>query len=546
MTTLKKKPNILILISDQQSAVRSWADEWNTPDNFPAMHRLKKNGLTFNRGSINSCTCSPSRVTLFTGLYPAQHGVTQVLEFDDPNGKNAVKQQMQVTMSSNLQNMGKMMKEAGYNVVYKGKWHLTKPTNYIIDEEKGINQLYWTTEDVVHISDRWAFNEWNAPDAGDNMDVGNFGGGTVNNDGRFVSGDGEAALYGEQPKEKLYKESVLNFFEKYDAKTEHPFCLIVSLVNPHDVLAYPGTNPAMQAQGIPPTYIQGGYNPDDFKDIPVVLPSTVNEDLATKPQAQQQWRDFCNLTNGSLKSKKAQTEYLQFYSYLSSLVDKEMNYVLDALDKKGLTEDTLVIRISDHGDMKVSHGYQRQKMYNVYNETLNVPFIFSNPNLYKEAQETDSLASLIDIMPTLATIVGVEGEERKKWTFKGKDLTPILTNPNAEVQDYTHYTYDDMYFPVPAAGHIRAIVEKDWKYAVYFDPDTGKPTEYEMYNIAPDADPDEQYNLANPAYATPTSNIEWERLHAKLTMVMDELGTTPNSIFWPNTLPKIGQVATGS
>lgn len=540
MTTLKKQPNILFLITDQQSAVQCWTDEWGA-ENFPAMHKLKRNGLTFKRGTINSCTCSPSRVTMFTGLYPAQHGVVQVLEFDDPNGSNATKQQMQVMLSSDIQNMGKMLESAGYDVIYKGKWHLTKPVNYIIDEEKNINQLYWTAEDVKHIKNKWGFGAWNTPDAGDNMDIANFGGGTVNNDGRFISGNGQAALYGPQPKDKLYDESVLAFLERYNPETDKPFCLIVSLVNPHDVLSYPGTNPAMQAQGIPPTYIQGGYDPADFTNIPVVLPLTVDEDLSTKPQAQRQWRDFCNVTNGSLASEQAQTEYLQFYAYLNSMADKQLNIVLEKLKERKLTDDTLIVRVSDHGDMKVSHGYQRQKMYNVYKETLQVPFIFSNPLLFPEGKETESLASLIDLMPTLASIVGIDGEELKKYTFKGKDLTPILNNPNAEVQDYIHYTYDDTYFPVPAAGHIRAIVEKDWKYAVYFDPNTGKPTEYELYNIAPEADPEETRNLANPAYATSASNIEWQRLHNKLTQVMDELGTMPDSIFWPNTQPTINQ-----
>jgi arylsulfatase A-like enzyme len=540
MTTLKKKPNILILISDQQSAIECWTEEF-AAENFPGMHRLKKNGLTFNRGAINSCTCSPSRVTLFTGLYPAQHGVTQVLEFDDPFGSNATKQQMQTVMSSNLQNMGKMMEEAGYKVVFKGKWHLTKPTQFVKDEEKGIDQLYWTAEDVKHIGNKWAFREWNMPDAGDNMDVGNFGGGTVNNDGRFVSGNGQAALYGEKPKEELYKDSVLGFLDNHDPENDEPFCLIVSLVNPHDVLAYPGTNIGKKVNGEAPTYIAGGYNPDDFADIPVVLPSTVNEDLSTKPSVQKNWREFCNVTNGSLESEEAQTEYLKFYAYLCSLVDKEMDRVLKKFDEKNLTDDTVILRLSDHGDMKVAHGYQRQKMYNIYKETLNVPFIISNPKLFKEAQQTDSLASLIDVMPTLASIIGLEGSERDKWTFKGKDLTPIIKDPTAEVQDYTHYTYDDMYFEVPGAAHIRAIVEKDWKYAVYFDPDKGQPTEYELYNIAEGEDTDEQYNLTNAAYATPASNKEWVRLHAKLTKVMEELGTTPDSIFWASTQPVINQ-----
>lgn len=535
MSTLKK-PNILILLTDQQTSVECWTPEW-AAENLPAMNRLKKNGLTFTRGTINSCTCTPSRVSLFTGLYPSQHGVTQMLQFDDPNGSNAVKQQMQVAMSSSLQNIGKMMNSAGYQVVYKGKWHLTKPGNFIVDEEKNINQLYWTGEDVKHIADEWGFTEWNAPDAGDNMDIGNFGGGTVNNDGRFIDGSGQAALYGEQPKERLYKESALAFIENY--KGDKPFCLIVSLVNPHDVLSYPGTNIVREHQDTPPIYEQGGYKLEDFQDIPVVLPVTVNEDLSTKPPVQKNWRDYCNLTNGSLADEQNQLNYLKFYAYLCSLADKELNKVLDALDKKQLTDNTLILRLSDHGDMTVSHGYQRQKMYNVYKESLLVPFIFSNPKMYKKAVETGSLASLIDIMPTLATLAGITGKARAQWLFKGKDLTPILKNPAAEVQDYTHYMYGDWYFYVPGAGHIRCIVEKEWKYAVYFDPDKGAATEYELYNIAAGKDPDEQYNLANPTYATVESNEQWLRLHEKLTSVMEELGTTPDDIIWVNTYPEV-------
>lgn len=529
-----QKPNILILMTDQQTSLECWSPEWGGPENFPAMNRLKKNGLTFTNGTINSCTCTPSRVSLFTGLYPSQHGVTQMLQCDDPYGNNAVKQQMQVSMSSSLQNMAKMMRSAGYEVVYKGKWHLTKPGNFIRDKEKGIDQLYWTDEDVKHIADDWGFNLWNAPDAGDNMDSGNFGGGTVNNDGRFIDGNGQAALYGEQPKEKLYKDSALHFIENYN--DDKPFCLIVSLVNPHDVLSYPSnTNP--------PQWEAGGYSLEDFQDIPVVLPVTVDEDLSTKPQVQANWRDFCDATNGSLAGEPEQLNYLKFYSYLCSLADKELNKVLDAMDRKNLTDNTLILRLSDHGDMVVSHSHQRQKMYNVYKESLLVPFIFSNPKLYKEPVQTDALASLIDIMPTLATIAGITGADRDKWIFKGKDLTPILENPDAEVQDYTHYMYGDWYFYVPGAGHIRCIVEKEWKYAVYFDPDKGKPTEYELYNIAADKDPYEQYNLTNAAYATTASNEQWIRLHNKLTQVMKELGTTPDAIIWENTYPRVSQTA---
>ena len=129
----------------------------------------------------------------------------------------------------------------------------------------------------------------------------------------------------------------------------------------------------------------------------------------------------------------------------------------------------------------MSHGRMRQKFYNVYRETLSVPLIVSNPRLYPQPQSTDAFASLIDVVPTLAAIGGTP--EPEQYGFKGRDLSPILSNPKASVQDVLHFTYEDDVFPVKGADCIRAIVEPDWKYAVYYDPFTGAPTEYEMYDL---------------------------------------------------------------
>jgi arylsulfatase A-like enzyme len=190
--------------------------------------------------------------------------------------------------------------------------------------------------------------------------------------------------------------------------------------------------------------------------------------------------------------------------------------------------------------MAMAHRMQRQKMYNVYRETLNVPMIFSNPVAFPEAQTTQAMAGLIDLMPTMADIAGVNTAD---WTFQGQSLKPVLEDPEAEVQDYVHYTYDDDYVTSPTtpqemgANHIRCIVEKEWKYAVYFDPHYGQKAEFEMYDLVNDQV--EQYNLANPvavkaAKADPAVvEAERERLDDRLTEVMEKLGTKPDTVVWP-------------
>lgn len=533
LKNLPNRPNVVLIISDQQTWLQNWNEEWAKQE-LPAMQKLMKNGLTFNKAHCNSCTCSPSRTTLFTGTYPAHHKVYEVLGFDQPT---SMKQTMQNTLSSNYQNMAKMMEESGYHVAYKGKWHMTKPAVYLNNEDskkvnsESIDQLYWTPFDVDHIADNWRFKEWNYPDAGDDLALFNFGGGDINNDGRFVDGHGDSAWYGDAiPLEDRIEASTVEFINTYkDKNGEKPFFLVVSLVNPHDVLSYPGLTTG--EEGRDNLYIQAGYKEEDFTHIQVTLPETVNENLDTKPTVQSTWKALCQ-ANGPIQTEAKAEKYVQFYAYLTSLVDKEIDKVLQALEKNNFIDNTLIIRTSDHGDMSMAHGMQRQKMYNVYRESLNVPMIFSNPLLFPNPIESNSLSSLVDLMPTLASIIQAD---KTDLTFQGKDLTPIIEDPNSEVQDYLHFTYDDTYLETNdpskmGPAYIRCIHNKEWKYAVYFDPHYGHKMEYEMYDLS--IDPIEANNLA---HEFPSIGYEDQRqfLHDKLTEIMQELGTMPDAVIWP-------------
>ena len=337
--------------------------------------------------------------------------------------------------------------------------------------------------------------------------------------------DGSGTAAGRKVRrDELYEQSAVGFLDGYTG--DKPFCLIVSLVGPHDVQAYPGRG--AKGLGLKPLYARAGYKLPAFEYLPIEAPPTVDEDISTKPSVQRSIRRMSDLGTGKCRTRRQQRTYARFYAYLCKEVDRQILKVLDALDANGLTEDTLIVRTSDHGELAMSHGGMREKFYNAYRETLNVPLIFSNPRLFPKGQTTDALAALVDIVPTLATLVGVADP---KYKFQGQDLTPILTDPAASVQDCVHFTSEDDTWPVWRAGCIRAIVEKDWKYAVYYDPVAGAKPEYEMYDLK--NDPFEVINLAHEENWQPEYADERRRLHQWLTEVMDQHGTRPDEIRWP-------------
>src|ERR1700743_1045871 len=114
-------PDIVIIITDQQRATQHFPEGWEE-ENLPNLTFLKENGFSFDRAFCNTCMCSPSRATLLTGTYPAQHGVTQTLTALG-NYSPAETQ-----LDNTLPNMMNMLQGAGYDVQYRGKWHLSKGT----------------------------------------------------------------------------------------------------------------------------------------------------------------------------------------------------------------------------------------------------------------------------------------------------------------------------------------------------------------------------------------------------------------------------------
>ncbi len=525
-----KPPNMLILITDQQRQPQHWPDEpgW-LAELMPNDAELARTGLSFTNGYCNTAMCSPSRATLFTGRYPAEHGVELTLTAADLRPDNdsapAVLKEMggilrsgeaslgrvlpqfargalgldrssggETELPTGLPNLATMLRDRGYHVAYKGKWHLTHPSG----RDKADSMLGgWTAVDGERLEHDYGFHSWEPPDAGENAKASNFGGGNAG------MGEGWDEVYTGQVERWLAQEDL-----------PEPFCLVVSLVNPHDVLGYPAQ------------YQDGGYVHSDFRDLGVELPPTFDETLRNKPAVHALMRMGMAAYLGPLSTYSQQLDYVNFYAHLHRVVDEKIGRILGALgdpgDPESLRSSTVVVRCADHGEMGLSHGGLRQKAFNAYEETINVPIVVSNPVLFPEAAETDAFGSLVDLLPTLLSLSGEAPSAAEG--LRGNDLTPVLAHaarpdrerverspvdlsavldvkPQATVSDQVHFTYDDHQAGTATReapgqpNRIRAVRTAAEKYAVYFDPAGKAAPEYELYDL--ERDPDERHNLVD-------------------------------------------------
>ncbi len=506
-----EKPNIIVILTDQERYPTHWPKEW-AEQNLHATNRLKKHGLTFNRAYTAACQCTPSRAVIYT----SNHYPINTVASTPPKGEG-------LPSDDELIDIGSVLTQyAGYDVIWKGKWHLSPPL------EGDYNRYNWTQNDINHLQTRYDLSEWNPPDAGRALTADSkkgsasaydvlrtLGGGWANNDGRFLQG----MTPFDEKQTPGFGESILEYIRKVakvPQSDRKPFCIFISFVNPHDVWVYPNY------------WDKVGYKKEDFQSLGISLPDNYKDDLSTKPSIQRRSRDAYNQV-APLKNGEEEKEYVNFYAYLHQLVDSQVGAVLDALDQAGLTQDTIIIRTADHGELGLSHG-MREKDYTVYEEMVHIPFIVSNPKIFPDSQTTEAFYSHLDLLPTIAELAHVPNFAKYG---KGTSLVPVFKDPSSSVQDAILFTYDDS-FCLSAdtpGGHIRGVREGDWTYAVYYS-ENASDFEYEMYNIK--RDPGQLQNLLH-GDVTAEDAVEARRLHEILQQKIDHTQALPAGFAWPKS-----------
>ena len=503
-----RPPNLVVFIRDQVKPEDLWLPRDWARENLPTRQWLLDNGLSFENSFTNTAMCSSARATFFTGKFPAQHELGLLLsDIENPVLDS------QVQLNPDLPTLGTVLMDQGYDVSFFGKTHLSKT----ITLEDG--------EVVYQDMQPYDFQDWQGPDAGQDMKPENAGGGYADNDSRFVE---EATSWLEQ---------------RVESENDRPFAMVVSLVNPHDVLSYPFT----WSDENPETDF--GYSAEMIEGSIDILPPTVTEPISTpvlaknginlagnyKPQIQREWL-LGQAGTQPLPTDQKKLNYLNFYGNLMAIADGQMGEVINTLREQKVLDDTMLVSTSDHGEMGMSHGGMVQKMFNAYEESIRVPMVWSNPRYFKGGQTSDALVSLVDFLPTVAGLYGSSDEQQESYNFSGVDYSSILRRASRhsslpiddlEVQSYVLYTYDDIYAGqnprnsvpegawdhglLPGPNRLQAVRTKDFKYVRYFSGDDAyEPANWqgELYDLRPDGgdyypEVDPLTGVLNPFKAAP-------------------------------------------
>jgi arylsulfatase A-like enzyme len=371
---LPRKPNLIVFLPDQQRA-DTLACYGGKKVHAPNLNKLAAESVVFERTYVTHPVCTPSRSSLMTGTWPHINGCT----------RNSV------PLDRRFRVFPEMMEDKDYRTAYMGKWHL--------GEEGPAGR---------------GFHEWISTE--DHGDYTNFliaaGVTPDKQDGRFS----ELVISNlplELSRPKFLEKHACEFIEKH---SRDPFVLVVAFVEPHS--PYNG-----------PLNDEHPLSEIDL-DPTAMLPES--ENIPLRYRLMREWQQaeavldrqrlprqfFFGVTTDENRSIK------QRYLGLVTLVDQSIGAILGCLEQFGLSDNTIVVHTSDHGDSLGAHHLFGKEV--MFEEAARVPLLVRLPG-HKRAKIVPQPVSHIDFVPTLLDLLG----QPKHLQCAGKSLLPLIREDTA-------------------------------------------------------------------------------------------------------------------
>jgi len=449
---MTNRPNLLIIHTDQQS-LWSLSCYGGTVVDTPHVDRLARNGAIFYNFFTNSAVCTPSRGCFVTGRYPTSHGAYT---------NNIPLNRDEVTFAE-------ILKRNGYRTGYAGKWHLDgslRPGWIHPERSMGF-------EECPYMFNRghWKKIEEFSMNKKDQAVVHPYS----------VIGDEETYTT------DWLTNKTLGFL---DADNDRPFCHMLCLPDPHSPVSVRKPYDTM-------------YDPEDMP-----IPSTFT------PESLPDWAmKFQNASSFGLHVPDREDKLRKFlagYFGEVKLIDDCLGRIIDALEAKGLFENTVIVFSTDHGEYGGEHGLEHKNM--IYETAYRIPMVVHWPKGIKAGTQVSNFISTVDFQPTILNLMGVEPCGREE----GRDGSAFLRGESPD--------WDDVSFLHHNSHSIAGIFTPEYELAFV---ENGDNALFDRIN-----DPDQVSNLFDqPEHASVICNLGKRVLeHHK------ELGTP--SVEWLETMVK--------
>src|SRR5216110_3494872 len=374
MTAAQRKPNLILFLPDQQRA-DTLACYGGVQVHAPNLDKLASESVVFERAYVTHPVCTPSRSSLMTGTWPHNNGCT----------RNSVPLDRRFLVFPEL------MKDKDYRTAYIGKWHLGEegPVGRGFDE--------WISTDDHGDYTNFLISESIIPDK---------------QNGRF-SDVSISNLPIELSRPKFLEKSACEFIEKHQREA---FILVVGFVEPHS----PYNGPL------------NDEHPLDQIELDATATLPLSEDIPLRYRLMREWQQarairdrqrlphpfFFGVTPDEYRSIK------QRYLGLVTLVDQSIGAVLGCLERFGLSDNTIVVHTSDHGDsLGAHHLFGKETMFE---EAARVPLLIRLPEQTRQKIISHPV-SHIDFVPTLLELLGQSNHPQ----CAGESLLSLVHNETA-------------------------------------------------------------------------------------------------------------------
>ncbi|NLS75647.1 MAG: sulfatase-like hydrolase/transferase, partial [Chloroflexi bacterium] len=386
------RPNIVLIITDQQRFDTIAALGFPYMDT-PHLDRLAREGVALTNCYSSAPSCVPARASLFTGYFPHTTGVY----------KNGDAWQHSWVES---------LAAAGYHCVNVGKMH-TVPFLAPV----GFHERYVVENKDRFLEGRYFFDEWD----------------------RALAARGLTKQRRELYRQRGdYAERVGAF--EWELPEDLHSDMFVGNLAAWWLDHYPRTEPLFLQVGFPgphPPYdpIPRYAEPYLKKDLP--LAEVTQEELDHLPPPFQAMRqhnaevDHDSIVHALHPTHAQRHRQRAYYLANVTMIDDRIGEILQALERNGYLENTVVLFTSDHGDCLGDHG-QSQK-WTMYDIILHMPTIVWWPGRLPAGRRVDELCQVMDLGATILEMAGLEPPA----SFEARSLLPLLRGePGASGRDY--------------------------------------------------------------------------------------------------------------